>query len=206
VNVFIASTLAGCLLIATASRATSVSVTLRNASDAPLEDAIVVFDPLEAAIAPAHATAIVDQVNKRFVPRVSVVQTGTAITFPNSDHIRHQVYSFSPAKIFNLKLYAGSPSTQILFDKAGLVVLGCNIHDSMVGFIAVVDTPYFAKSTSSGNVALDLPPGKYRMRVWHAGLAQEFAPRNVQIANVAQSLPVKLAIAYDSAAPAAWPE
>ena len=193
-------------MIAAASHATNVSVTLRNSAGAPLEDAVVVFDPLDAAIAPAHATAIVDQINKRFVPRVSVVQTGTAINFPNSDHIRHQVYSFSPAKIFNLKLYAGSPSTQILFDKAGLVVLGCNIHDTMVGFIAVVDTPYFAKSTSTGNVALDLPPGKYRMRLWHAGLAQDFPPRTVQITNAAQSLPVKLAIAYDSAAPATWPE
>lgn len=205
-SAYTASTLAGCLLIAAASHATSVSVTLRNSADAPLEDAVVVFDPLDATIAPAHATAIVDQINKRFVPRVSVVQTGTAINFPNSDHIRHQVYSFSPAKIFNLKLYAGSPSTQILFDKAGLVVLGCNIHDTMVGFIAVVDTPYFAKSSSNGNVTLDLPPGKYRLRVWHSGLAQDFPPRTLQIANTAQTLPVKLAITYDSAAPAAWPE
>ena len=205
-NAFIASTLAGCLLIAATCRATSVSVTLHNASDAPLQDAVVVFDPLDVAIAPAHATAIVDQINKRFVPRVSVVQTGTAINFPNSDHIRHQVYSFSPAKMFNLKLYAGSPSTQILFDKPGLVVLGCNIHDTMVGFIAVVDTPYFAKTSSTGTVALDLPPGKYRLRLWHAGLAQDFPPRILQVTNAAQSLPVKLAIAYDSTAPAAWPE
>lgn len=205
-NSFIALSLAGCLLLVTVSPAASVSVTLHNSSDAPLEDAVVIFDPLDAAIAPAHATAIVDQINKRFVPRVSVVQTGTAINFPNSDHIRHQVYSFSPAKIFNLKLYAGSPNTQILFDSAGLVVLGCNIHDTMVGFIGVVDTPYFAKTSSSGTVALYLPAGKYHLRLWHAGLAQDFPARTLQITNAAQSLSFKLAIAYDSAAPAAWPE
>lgn len=80
------------------------------------------------------------------------------------------------------------------------------LREHGVGFIAVVDTPCFAKSTSSGNVALDLPAAKYRLRLWHARLAQDFPPRTVQITNAAQSLPVKLAIAYDSAAPAAWPE
>lgn len=193
-------------MLITATHATSVSISLRNSADAPLEDAVVVFDPLDAAIVPGRATAIVDQINKRFVPRVSVVRTGTAINFPNSDHIRHQVYSFSAAKSFNLKLYAGSPPSEIVFDKAGLVVLGCNIHDMMVGFIAVVDSPYYAKSSASGNVVLNLPPGKYRMRIWHAGLAHDFAPRTLHVTDVTQSLPIKLAIAYDSAAPAAWPE
>ena len=89
--------------------------------------------------------------NKHFVPRVSVVRTGTAITFPNSDHIRHQVYSFSPAKAFTLKLYAGSPKTPVMFDHPGLVVLGCNIHDNMVAFMGVVDSPYFAKTDGLGN-------------------------------------------------------
>ncbi len=85
------------------------------------------------------------------MPRVTVVRTGTAVTFPNSDHIRHQVYSFSHAKIFTLKLYAGSPQHAVVFDQPGLVVLGCNIHDRMVAFVGVVDSPYFAKTDGFGH-------------------------------------------------------
>jgi len=74
-----------------------------------------------------------------------VVQAGTPILFPNHDKVRHHVYSFSPAKTFELKLYSGVPGTPVLFDKPGLVVLGCNIHDQMVAYVQVVNTPYFAK-------------------------------------------------------------
>jgi plastocyanin len=115
----------------------------------------VIFDPLDRTPPGGHASAVVDQVHKHFVPRVSVIRTGTAVTFPNSDNIRHQVYSLSDAKKFTLKLYAGSPKVEVLFDKPGLVVLGCNIHDSMVAFVAVVDTPYFGKVPDSGVLTLD---------------------------------------------------
>ena len=131
----------------------TVDVTTRPADSAA--DAVIVFDPLDAVTAPSHETAIIDQVNKRFVPRVSVVRTGTAVTFPNSDNIRHQVYSFSDAKKFTLKLYAGSPHTAVVFDQPGLVILGCNIHDSMVAYVGVVDSPYFAKLTDSGTTTLE---------------------------------------------------
>ena len=100
-------------------------------------------EPVGATTAPSHELrhAKIDQVNKEFVPLVSVVQTNTEITFPNSDNIRHSVYSFSPAKVFSLKLYAGKSAAPVIFDKAGLVVLGCNIHDLMVSWLLVVDTP-----------------------------------------------------------------
>jgi hypothetical protein len=85
--------------------------------------------------------------------------------------VRHHVYSFSPAKSFELKLYSGTPGNPILFDKAGTVVVGCNIHDRMIAYIHVVDTPYFAKSDASGNAKLDgLMPGKYRLKAWHYNL------------------------------------
>ena len=121
--------------------------------------------------------------NKKFVPRVSVVRTGTAITFPNSDHIRHQVYSFSPAKTFTLKLYAGSPHTAVAFDQPGLVVLGCNIHDNMVAFVGVVDSPYFVKTAEMRAAPRsNLPAGRYRLRVWHPNAAAAVPPREIAVA------------------------
>ena len=118
--------------------------------------------------AKAPGKAAIDQVNKEFVPVLSVIQTGTSVVFPNRDNIRHHVYSFSPAKMFELKLYSGQPAAPIVFDKPGIVVLGCNIHDWMISYVVVVDTPYFGKTNASGIARLDdLPPGEYELKIWH---------------------------------------
>ncbi len=182
----------------------TVNVTTRLGGAA--EDAVIVFDPLDAAPPAGHDAAVIDQVNKRFVPRVSVVRTGTTITFPNSDHIRHQVYSFSPAKTFSLKLYAGSPKMPVTFGQAGLVVLGCNIHDSMVAYIGVVDSPYFAKITEAGTATLNLPAGRYRLRAWHPNAAAAVPPRDITVAAAPLTLPVSIDVDGTSTAVAAWPE
>ncbi len=185
--------------------ATAVTVTAAARTGAAASDAVVVFEPLEGAAPATHDTATVDQINKRFVPRVTVIRTGTAVTFPNSDHIRHQVYSFSPAKTFDLKLYAGSPKVDVVFDKPGLVVLGCNIHDTMVGFVLVVDTPYFAKIPPAGRITLELPAGRYRLRAWHEQLAGTPPARAVEVGQSPQSIALTLDLdaARDTAAP--WP-
>ena len=102
---------------------------------------------------------------------VTVVTVGTAVAFPNRDTVRHHVYSFSPAKRFELKLYVGTPAAPVVFDQPGIAVLGCNIHDNMVGWVVVVETPYHALAPATGVAKLpDVPPGRYRLRVWHAGL------------------------------------
>lgn len=117
------------------------------------------------------ATIIVDQVNKEFVPHVLPVRRGTTVSFPNKDNIRHHVYSFSPAKVFELPLYAGIPASPVVFDKAGPVALGCNIHDWMVAYVYVADSPYFGKTGADGKVVLsDVPAGKYAVHTWHARL------------------------------------
>jgi plastocyanin len=140
-------------------------------SGAPVSDAVFYAEAEAAGAAAKPArTAIVDQINKEFVPFVSVVQTGTSIAFPNKDNIRHHVYSFSPAKKFELKLYSGVPAAPVLFDKPGVVLLGCNIHDWMVAYLLMVDTPFFAK-TSNGRARIDgLPAGDYQVKVWHPQL------------------------------------
>jgi plastocyanin len=141
----------------------------------------------------------------KLVPAINVVRTGTAVSFPNSDHIRHQVYSFSAAKTFSLKLYAGSPKTEVVFDKPGLVVLGCNIHDSMAAFLAVVDSPYFAKVPASGALEFALPPGRYRLRLWHPALDAPVAPRDITVGEAALRLPLVVDLAARESV-ALWPE
>jgi plastocyanin len=193
-------------LCAQAALAGAVTINITSQSGAPVEDTVLVFDPLDANPAAGAETASIDQINKRFVPRVSVVRTGTQITFPNSDRIRHQVYSFSKPKQFSLKLYAGSPKTPVTFDQPGLVVLGCNIHDNMIAFVGVVDSPYFAKTTNTGAAALTLPAGRYRLRVWHPYALVAIPSQEIKITAAPLDLPLKIQVGGDSATVAAWPE
>lgn len=194
------------LLFAHAVLAAQVTVSVKTAAGTPATDTLVMFDPADVTPPAGHASASIDQINKTFVPHVSIVRTGTAVTFPNSDNIRHQVYSFSDAKKFTLKLYAGSPKQQVVFDQPGLVALGCNIHDTMIGFLGVVDTPYFGKVSDAGTVALDLPAGRYRLRIWNPALAAAVPARTIEVdaAPLALSLAVTLDTNRDAVAD--WPE
>jgi hypothetical protein len=86
--------------------------------------------------------------------------------------VRHHVYSFSPAKTFELKLYTGTAANPVVFDKTGIAILGCNIHDNMTAWVVVVDTPYYGRTAKAGTVVLtNVPPGRYQLRVWHPDLA-----------------------------------
>ncbi|PAX99431.1 methylamine utilization protein [Pseudoalteromonas sp. HM-SA03] len=110
-----------------------------------------------------------EQKDKAFVPHILMVQAGTQVSFPNLDPILHHVYSFSAAKPFELKLYRDDPK-QVLFDQTGVVELGCNIHDWMLGYIVVVDSPLFAVTDSSGKVSIDLgaqQASALKLNVWH---------------------------------------
>jgi plastocyanin len=143
--------------------------------------AVAVFVKGSKSTAAPGATADLAQKNKTFVPSLLVVQTGTAVHFPNFDTVRHHVYSFSPIKTFEIKLYAGTPAAPVVFDKPGTATMGCNIHDRMLAYIHVVDTPYFGVTDANGMVTLDLPAGEHRIHVWlpsmgenNAGLDQAF--------------------------------
>lgn len=114
-----------------------------------------------------------DQRALQFVPGVLIVRSGTAVDFPNSDQVRHQVYSFSAAKSFQLALYAGRAHPPVVFDRPGLITLGCNIHDAMIGYIYVTDSPWFGVTGTDGSLQLrDLPAGEYTVRVWHPRMAE----------------------------------
>ena len=147
-----------------------IDATVIDQQGRPVADAVVIAMPSDPNVRlPAKPRDdVVDQIDKQFVPKVQVVAVGTAVTFPNNDHVRHQVYSFSPAKRFELPLYAGVPAKPIVFEKPGVVVLGCNIHDWMIGYIYVSESPYFAKTRADGKASLtNLPPRAYIVHVWH---------------------------------------
>ncbi len=155
---------------------------MRGVGGAPLQDAVVSAIPVEKLEMPAPKAAEIDQRNRMFVPSVTVVQTGAAVSFPNSDNIRHQVYSFSPAKTFNIKLYSGRPAAPVVFDKPGVAVLGCNIHDRMIAWVVVVDSPWFGRTDASGATQLnELPAGEYDLAVWHSGLQGDAVSRRVRV-------------------------
>jgi plastocyanin len=161
------------LCASVAANAGKVSATIIDGKGQPLPDAVVYLVPSQPILPVKSKHVVIDQVDKEFVPRVTIVQTGTAVDFPNHDNIRHQVYSFSPAKTFQLKLYSGRPSSPVVFDRSGLAVLGCNIHDHMIAWVLSVDTPWFARTDAQGRAQLsDMPVGKYEMLVWHPGMAQ----------------------------------
>ena len=112
--------------------------------------------------------ATMDQIEKTFVPGLLPIVVGTSVRFPNHDQIHHHVYSFSRTKTFELPLYKGTDASPVLFDKVGVVKVGCNIHDWMSGIILVLPTPYFAQTDAEGRFTLaDLPHGQYSLVAWH---------------------------------------
>ncbi|SDP68423.1 hypothetical protein SAMN05216303_106104 [Rhodoferax sp. OV413] len=161
------------LCVAAPAGAATMQVQVQDGGGQPLAGAVVFLESREAQAAAKPLQGVeVAQANKQFDPQVRVVTVGSSVQFPNRDAVRHHVYSFSPTKTFELKLYAGTTANPVVFDKPGIAVLGCNIHDKMVAWIVVVDTPYFGRSGADGKLSLDnVPPGNYRLRVWHANMA-----------------------------------
>ena len=141
-----------------------MQVDVSDAAGKPVADAVVFLDSAEAhkQVKPLAGVEMAQE-KRQFVPGVLVVPVGTEVLFPNRDSVRHHVYSFSPAKKFELKLYSGTPSNLVLFDKSGVVTLGCNIHDQMVRWVLVVDTPYY-------------PPAPLRPRARHNSTTCRLAP------------------------------
>lgn len=175
--------------------AATVAVTARDPQGNALEDVVVWAMPRGSAAPARTRPAQVEQRDKAFIPLVSVVQAGTMVSFPNRDEIRHHVYSFSPAKRFEIKLYAGTPADPILFDKTGDVVLGCNIHDHMIAYIYVVESPWFAKTDKEGRARLTgLPPGDYDVNAWHYAQDAKPDPVGVRLQGEEATAPATFAV------------
>jgi plastocyanin len=179
-----------------------LTVYVRGPGNQPVSDAVVT---LHLVGRPSPATAggsySVDQKDIQFHPFVLVVPVNSDVSFPNFDPVRHHVYSFSPAKKFELKLYAKEQSRSVRFDKPGIVALGCNIHDQMTAFVDVVDTAFAVKTDSSGNAVFGgLPAGaRARLEVWHPYLrapgnvvAREVATGGAEVVNVTLRSPPRM--------------
>ncbi len=166
-----------------AAGAAGLTLRIHDGAGKPLADAVALLEPAsgKAAVKPL-ADVEISQAKRQFQPRVTVITVGTRASFPNFDTVRHHVYSFSPVKTFELKLYAGVPGAPVVFDKPGIAVLGCNIHDTMAAWVVVADTPWFARTGANGQARIDgIPPGSYRLRLWHPGLATNAEPAPIAI-------------------------
>ena len=161
--------------------AATVEVAVQDARGIAIEDAVVWLVPKAGTAPVRRRDSAVEQKDKAFIPLVTVVQTGTPVHFPNRDPIRHHVYSFSPPKTFEIKLYAGTPVAPIVFDKPGEVVLGCNIHDHMLAYVYVVDSPWFAKSGKDGQARIEAGGGEYDLHLWHFAQASPPPPQALRL-------------------------
>ncbi len=157
------------VLSATSSYASDVDVFVTDRDGQPVADVAVYASRVDGQVPQPMSTAnaVMDQIGKRFVPHLLVVQTGTPVEFPNSDTVVHHVYSFSHPNKFMLPMYKGEKHPPVTFEHSGVVVLGCNIHDHMLGYILVIDSTTFAKTDGSGKVSLSLDrPEDYEIKIW----------------------------------------
>ncbi len=160
----------------------SLSISVLDAQGKPFAGAVV--ELLHPDISPSHEPpqAAMDQVDKQFAPYLLVVEQGSAVAFPNSDSIKHHVFSFSAAKRFQLKLYKDREPAPLVFDKPGIVALGCNIHDWMVGYIYVARSGLYLQSDEKGLTHFDVTPRPYQVRVWHPRFHRIDSERRISLA------------------------
>jgi hypothetical protein len=175
-------------LAATAAGASGIAVQVQDASGKVLPDTVIYVEGEGLPAPKTPPRTEIEQKGLKFLPLVSVVQTGSKVFFPNHDRVRHHIYSFSPAHKFDQKLYSGEEAAPQLFDKAGTVVLGCNIHDKMLAYVKVVDTPYFAKTDGAGAARIELPPGKYTVKAWHFNTVGGATPEQVLVVKPGDNL------------------
>ena len=178
--------------------AAAVSGSVTGVDGTAITDAVVFVQSPAPVPDKSRPMQTVDQVNKTFVPGLLPIVVGTPVRFPNHDQIHHHVYSFSPTKTFELPLYKGEDAAPVVFDKIGVVKIGCNIHDWMSGIILVLPSPHFAVTDSAGHFVLEgLPSGAYTLVAWHAlsKLKPEDTAQSVQVGADAANVSFKLPLA-----------
>ncbi|MGQ7843360.1 methylamine utilization protein [Granulosicoccus sp. 3-233] len=170
-----------------------LSVSVVDARGHAMEHAVVSLHSAELSKAATQAIAVMDQQNLQFAPSVVAVQAGTLVEFPNQDDVRHHVYSFSHPNAFELKLYHGQTGNYNRFDHPGVVVLGCNIHDGMLGYLRVVDTPLFATSDEAGRLTIgSAVRGVHQMQVWHPDMGMKIMRQDVTLVSGMNTVTVRV--------------
>jgi plastocyanin len=153
--------------------ATTFTAEITDQDGRPVANAVVSLVPDPKTGMPGASTRlpsekVIDQRLETFVPIVTVVPRNGRVVFANSDPTTHQVYSFSPAKQFEITLARDTSSPPIVFSNPGVAALGCNIHDNMIAYVFVADSPWTALTGADGRAVIDdVPPGNYQAQVWH---------------------------------------
>jgi len=156
-------------LLGSTASAAPLLVKVLDRDNLPVSGVAVFLEAADSssALAPPGTTAVMDQVDTKFVPNLLLVQSGTSVEFPNTDTVAHHVYSFSHPNQFKLPLYKGNAHAPVTFDSNGVVILGCNVHDNMLGYIVVVDTPFFAKTDEQGVARFEVSAGEMNaVTIW----------------------------------------
>jgi plastocyanin len=173
--------------LATASpllAAGGIDIRILDRDGLPVPEVVVTARRIDAEpeAATGGAATRMNQHALAFEPHILIVQVGTAVEFPNADDVRHHVYSFSPARQFNFSIESGAIHESLRFNVPGIVTLGCNIHDDMLAYIVVVDTPHFAKTGPDGTAELTgLDAGRYELAIWSSRIAQKHQPEPIGI-------------------------
>lgn len=180
------------------SMAIAESIRIVDQFDVPIENVVVSFKVSDSVNNDKHDVAIMDQVDKQFAPQVLVVQKNQTVSFPNSDDIRHHLYSFSKPKQFEFKMFKGGESKSLTFDQTGIVVLGCNIHDQMIGYIYVADNESTVVTNNQG--IAQVPRAGLAVKLWHPRLsANKIDRKDLQLgsSNTEHPLTVTLTLLAD---------
>ncbi len=191
----------GIALVATLGQVQAATILVVDQTGGPLEDAVVeLVSPNASSLTPTTGT--MTQQGLLFVPYVLAVKAGTAVEFPNKDKTRHHVYSFSESKVFELKLYAGKPEKPVVFDKPGIVVLGCNIHDHMQAYVYVGTSALLAVTNAQGQAEFSkLPSGNATLKVWHPWQSSPIAEQQVNLSALPTTLTLPITPAEKPKAP-----
>jgi plastocyanin len=196
--------IAGYVLLMSAAHAAELGVRISSTRGAPVADAVVSVTPQGAAVAVVReppATHIIDQKDETFIPFVEIFRPGDSVVFRNSDQTRHHVYSFAPARQFEFVLTSGQSSAPLRLEHAGVVAVGCNIHDRMITYLYIGDAPWMTRSGADGYAVVALPPGDYDVSVWHPQLRPGQAPPqqtlHIAEAGEARELDFKLSLLPD---------
>lgn len=164
------------LSVCLSSFAHAATLQFKSGEDVAMDEVAVGLVPKDLIPNRAPHTAEISQKDYQFHPHITIVQKGDRVNFPNKDTSHHNVYSFSEAKRFDFKLFRGQGES-VTLDKTGVITVGCNIHDWMLSYVVIVDTPYYALADKSGRVTIpNVPAGEYELMVWHPGLSVENGP------------------------------
>ena len=182
-----------------AASAGDVAFALRGGGGQPVADAVVSLVPLtgKPLLAQPPKPRAIEQKNQEFMPYVTAIVAGTTVELPNNDEVEHHVYSLSPGMQFDKPLYRPGTHESLRFDQPGVVVMGCNIHDWMIGYVVVLETPWFATTGEGGAATVaNVPPGRYRVEIWHPRLAATVT-RELDVEEVPTSVELTLALRPD---------